>query len=263
MKRHAPAFFVYGALMIKKIGNEFCLYSKDGSKKLYCNARKDKVIQREKQIQRITHAKGESMNMAEEIWGAKYIKTLPATSFLHVDESGRSFPYRDESGKINNKNFLNSLAKLNTSNLSEEIKRKTIAKASRIAKESQVDLSESFLDEYNLIGPLFPPYLEKTLLEFNDGSLLNGADAECCDYYGEKLARVLNRWSTNGASEYFYDDDGHMIGSTSQGDNEHENEYEYQNGMVVRSRTRSSYNDDSETEYSMSSGNEEEFEFNT
>ena len=198
----------------------------------------------------------------KEIWGAKYIAALPATSFLYANESMKLFPYKDETGNVSVTNFLNSLAKISSSNLTEENKRKVTAKAARIAKESKVDLAESFLDEFNLTGPLFPPYLEKTLVEFNDGTI-TGFDQECCDYYGAKLVRALHRWSNNGASEDFYDDEGRRIGSFSQGDYEHEAEYEYQDGLVVRTKTRSSNNDESETEYSIRSTDEEELEFST
>lgn len=44
--------------MIKKEGNKYCLYSKDGTKKLGEFATREEAVKREMQIQYFKHAKG-------------------------------------------------------------------------------------------------------------------------------------------------------------------------------------------------------------
>lgn len=185
---------------------------------------------------------------------AARVSELDDSSFLYVVPSGdgksRHFPYKDEAGKVSKERLLQSLARIPHSNFSAEVKKQITGRARRIAQENSINLAESFLDDYELVGPLFPPYLDVTLSEFNDGAL-NGFVAEDMDFYGRKLARVMNSWTNTGARVSEYDQDGRPIYYSSSSENESEDEYAYHDGLVVRSKTTNDSNYNTVTEYSI------------
>lgn len=160
------------------------------------------------------------------------------------------FPYKDKSGKTDLSHLRNALARIPTSNLDQATKNRVAAKARRIAKDAGIDVSESFLDDYELVGPLFQPYLESTLTEFNEGTLFNGEyEAEEYDFFGRKLARVMNFWVNSGNSESEYDENGNMISHSISSEDESEREWEYHDGLVVRTKTSGDSNYRSVNEY--------------
>lgn len=263
--------------MIRKIGNEFCLYSKDGSKKLFCNASRKKVVDREKQILRIKHAKGEEMNVTEKngsliastqnigdaVWTTAYIDSLDDSAFAYIDKSkvtgkdeegksvprsSRHLPIKNKSEEIDLPHLRTALAKVNQIKASAETKRGISSKLRFIAKDAGIDVSEEFLDDVELLGPLFPPYLEQTLMEFNEGMFGESFDAECYDYMGPKLARAMNRYSSSGFSERTYDDEGNIVSSTSDDTHQNEEEWEYQDGTVTKHFGVSKHSHDHEYE---------------
>jgi len=200
---------------------------------------------------------------SENVWTQKYIAGLPNTSFLHIDTGAdgkvaRHFPYREADGKVNSERFKSELARISKSNISEENKRKIIAKARRIAKDAGIDVGESFLDDYELVGPLFHPYLETTLHEFNDGALFNGEyEQEDYDMFGRKLARAMNSWTSTGSSTSTYDENGNQTSYTSNNEDESEREWEYHDGLVVKTKTSGDSNYTSTSEYSQATINED------
>lgn len=195
---------------------------------------------------------------AKTILTQKVITDFPDGNFLYVEQAdgktNRHFPYKGADGKINAERFKVELARIPQSKLSEETKRKVIAKARRIANEAKIDVGESFLDDYEMIGALFPPYLETTLAEFNDGTLLNGKyEAEEYCFFGRKLARAMSNWTNSGSSVSNYDENGNQTSSASSNEGETETEWEYHDGLVVRTRTSNDDNWNSNTEYSQAS----------
>lgn len=192
----------------------------------------------------------------ESIWGREFISGLPDSSFLHVEKNdngniNRYFPYKESDGEINIDQFKIELARIQKSNLSEETKKRVTAKARRIAKANSIDVSEEFLDDVELTGALFPPYLEQTLLDFNSGLLTEGMEAEEIDYWGKKLARRMSDSVTIMHSEAEYDEDGNEIISDYSSSTTSDEEYEYQDGLVVRTKSNSGYSYDRENEYEM------------
>jgi len=207
------------------------------------------------------------------------INNLPDSAFLYIDKDsvtgkdgeGRSMPtgarhlpYKNELSEVNPSCLRNALQHMNQLKLSEEAKRKIIAKSRIIAEDAGMNFGESFLDEYRIIGPLFHPYLESTLAEFNDGTLLNGEyDAEEYDMYGRKLARMMNSWIGRGSSVSTYDENGNPTLYSSSDENESESEWEYHDGLVVRSRTSNDNNYQTDSEYSVVSRSESDDELIT
>lgn len=200
---------------------------------------------------------------SEAEWTRKYINDLGDGNFLYIEPGGekdsegktkprslRHFPYKDANSKVDLPHLRNALARIPQSKLSDDVKKRIAAKARRIAKDAGIDVSESFLDDYELVGPLFQPYLESTLTEFNEGILFDGEyEAEEYDFFGRKLARVMNSWTNSGNSESEYDENGNMVSYSSSNEDESEREWEYHDGLVVRTKTSGDSNYRSVSEY--------------
>lgn len=200
----------------------------------------------------------------EAVWSTAFVNNLPDSAFLHIKDGGekdsdgktkprslRMFPYKDNSGKVDLAHLRNALARIPQSSLDDATKKRVIAKARRIAKDAGVDVSESFLDDYELVGPLFHPYLETTLHEFNEGTLFNGEyESEDYDMFGRKLARAMNSWNSTGSSTSTYDENGNQTSYTSSNEDEGEREWEYHDGLVVRTKTSGDSSYTSTSEYS-------------
>jgi ribosome-binding protein aMBF1 (putative translation factor) len=199
--------------------------------------------------------------LLESVWTKNYISNLPDNNFLFVEagenKATRRFPYKGEDGKISLPNLLNSLAQIQLSSLSKEEKKKITSKARRIAKSNDIDVSEEFLDDVELTGALFPPYLEQTLLDFNSGMLTEGLEAEEIDYWGKKIAKRMSDSVTVSHDETEYDEDGNPVSSDYSSMTDTEYEYQYQDGLVVRTKSKSGYSYSNENEYEMPEMSEE------
>ena len=121
----------------------------------------------------------EEINMIEAKWSRKYINDLPDSAFLYIEPGGkkdsegkttprslRHFPYKDKDGKIDLPHLRNALARIPQSKLPEDVKKRVLMKARRIAKSVGINVSEEFLDPENLMFPITPPLLFHTLIEF-------------------------------------------------------------------------------------------------
>lgn len=215
--------------MIRKSGNEWCLYSKDGSKKLFCDRSKQKVQNREREILRIKHAKESEMNGST--------KETP-------------------SGNGNSKTAQTVLVELMRMMRDESLSPEQFK---RIATASNVDLEESFLEPNDLLGPLFPPYAEQTISDFNDRYLFKGKNVkeEEIDVFGRKLAKIVSSWSSNGSAEREYDENGEEISSSHDVIHNSETEWTFQDGKVIRTKSRTTDGRENETEIVEPAGSEE------
>ena len=73
--------------------------------------------------------------VAEErmAWTTAYIDALPDSAFLHIDENGRHFPYKDAQGNVDLPHLRNALARIPDSSLSaDSVKAMLTAKAQKI-----------------------------------------------------------------------------------------------------------------------------------
>ena len=195
----------------------------------------------------------------DKVWPAEYVKTLPPASFLFTQENGAHlFPYRNAEGEISLPNLRKALIAITASHLDERKKSKTLERARIIAKGAGINLSEEFIDEAALRGPLFMPYLYVTLEQFNSGELLGeSVTKEEYDAFGSRLAATLNKSITVSSSYTEYDDEGRLSAYGYDSETESEWEWVYRDGSIVRTKASSACSSDEETEYDVVSGNTE------
>lgn len=185
------------------------------------------------------------------VWTPESVAELPDTSFLLFTESKlKLVPYKDKDGTFSETNFLHGIASVQKDQLSEQEQGAFLRKARRIASENKVDLSEYFLDDMNLAGPLFDEWAFHTAVEFNRGAFKNSYLAEELDLYGRKLAQVLTKRRSIGTSVRQYDEDGNPTLQQNKDTYVTDSEYIYHDGLVVRRKYTSKDSGRTETTYS-------------
>lgn len=88
-------------------------------------------------------------------WNTAAVNDLPDSSFLYVEAGGgkdkegktkprslRHFPYKDAGGKVDIPHLRNALARIPQSSLPDDVKKRVIAKARRIAKSNGIEVGE-------------------------------------------------------------------------------------------------------------------------
>lgn len=89
------------------------------------------------------------------VWTAKYMNSLPDSSFLIVEDGGtkdgsgktvprslRHFPVKDADGKVDLPHLRNALARIPQSTLSQALKDRALAAARRLAKANGVEVAD-------------------------------------------------------------------------------------------------------------------------
>jgi hypothetical protein len=120
---------------------------------------------------------------ASKKWSGQYIKSLPDSSFLHVDSLGeRYFAYRDDSGKIDTTRFPTIMEEITASSLPQntlKIVRHQIKKM-----DSVIQADASLLD---LIGDVSEEIMEEQTLDIKE---LEGKVAELEAKLAEAVAAL-------------------------------------------------------------------------
>jgi len=176
--------------------------------------------------------------MVKSIWTRKDTQEFPNESFLFVRklETGGKFkflPHSDGTGIFSKENFLHSLAMLHRAGLSEDEKHFVMREAFRVAAKNGVVVSDYFLDESQIMHPIFGDYAFHTMVEFNAGAFSNYTKAEI-DMYGERLAKVVSTRTTVSTQTHNFDPDGEIKSSEYDSTSDVVREYTYQNGVIIR-----------------------------
>jgi len=79
--------------MIRKKGNEYCVFSKDGSKNLGCFPSREQAVKRLQQIEYFKHAKSKKeiamKNVTDPVKDAKLDPKVPGTTIPNLDNTGK------------------------------------------------------------------------------------------------------------------------------------------------------------------------------
>lgn len=201
--------------------------------------------------------------LGEAVWSAAYVNKLPDASFLYIapggqkDDDGKTkpralryFPYKDANGKVDLPHLRNALARIPQSKLPEDVKSRVAAKARRLAKGAGIKVESLFLDDAQMIGPLFMPFLPVTVFEFNNGTLFpEPLSEEEESYIGNQLVSSLRKEVVTTTSFTKWDDDGREEASEYDTESDCEYEWTYSDGQVTRQRVKSRATHDTEMEY--------------
>ena len=184
-----------------------------------------------------------NMTVLEAKWTRKYINDLPDSAFLYIAPGGekdsegktkprslRYFPYKDKNGNVDLPHLRNALARIPQSKLPDDVKRRVMMKARRIAKQYGINVSEEFLDPEALRFPIFEPFLEQTIYDFNTMDLNEDYSEEQINEMEAKLVKVIRKFAYDGVETTEYDDNGSV--TTTDVAEKTETEWHYDDGSV-------------------------------
>jgi len=76
-------------------------------------------------------------------WSPSYVNKLPNTAFLHINEDGRYFPYRDSNGALDMDRLNDILLEAPKSNQSQPVIEQVLARASQFLKQGDTNMEDT------------------------------------------------------------------------------------------------------------------------